>query len=58
MVYRRLLILLIAIPNLDVIETVDSEKLAASIDRSWGSIRGDNKLKVFIQINTSQEESE
>lgn len=46
-----------AVPHLDVIETVDSEKLAASINRSWGSENRTERLKVFVQINTSHEDS-
>ncbi|XP_063992779.1 pyridoxal phosphate homeostasis protein [Diachasmimorpha longicaudata] len=48
----------LAVPNLHVIETVDSEKLAAAIDSSWLKFRKleDDKLNVMVQVNTSGEE--
>jgi uncharacterized pyridoxal phosphate-containing UPF0001 family protein len=40
------------------VETVDSERLASSLDTSWKK-RGvsKEKLKVFVQVNTSSEDS-
>lgn len=44
-------------PNLFMIETVDSQKLADSLNKKWQEIRkSDDKLHVMIQINTSGEE--
>lgn len=47
-----------AVPNLDVVETLDSEKLASLVDKSWAASDKKDRLKVFIQINTSGEDSE
>lgn len=48
---------LLKVPNLHVIETVDSEKIAAAIDSSWPKFRhNDSKLKIMVQVNTSKEE--
>ncbi|CAL4066553.1 unnamed protein product, partial [Meganyctiphanes norvegica] len=47
----------VGVPNLWVIETVDSEKLANTIDKAAGKLRPDKKLKVFVQVNTSAEEN-
>ncbi|XP_011298871.1 proline synthase co-transcribed bacterial homolog protein [Fopius arisanus] len=48
----------LGVPNLHVIETVDSEKLAAAIDSGWQKFRKqeDDKLNVMVQVNTSGEE--
>ncbi|KAB7499163.1 Proline synthase co-transcribed bacterial-like protein [Armadillidium nasatum] len=46
----------LSVPNLHVIETVDSKKLADAVDKFWGNKKG-HKLKVFIQVNTSNEEN-
>lgn len=49
---------IIDLPGLYMIETVDSEKLAAAVDRSWGSRgRPGEKLRVLVQVNTSHEEN-
>ncbi|XP_053954700.1 pyridoxal phosphate homeostasis protein isoform X1 [Anastrepha ludens] len=47
------------LPNLYMIQTVDSEKLAAGLNSAWEKIQGDNKkpLPVLIQVNTSGEEA-
>lgn len=49
---------LTAVPHLWCVETVDSERLASSLDTSWKK-RGvsTEKLKVFVQVNTSSEDS-
>jgi len=47
---------LLAIPNLEFVETVDSEKLAKTLDKVAGEMR-QNPLNVFVQINTSGEEN-
>ena len=44
-------------PNLEMVETVDSFKLADSLNRSWTNLQIQRKLKVMVQVNTSQEES-
>ena len=43
-------------PNLFCIETVDSPKLATAINNAVGKKMKD-KLMVFVQVNTSGEES-
>ncbi|XP_042041954.1 pyridoxal phosphate homeostasis protein-like [Salvia splendens] len=48
--------LLTAVPNLAMVETVDDEKIANNLNRVVGNI-GRKPLKVFIQVNTSGEES-
>ena len=45
---------LISIPNLESIQTIDSLKLAELINKDWNK---DYKLNVFIQVNTSDEDS-
>lgn len=48
---------LLSIPNLFVIETVDSEKLADTLNSAVEkSYKNNSKLNIFIQINTSGEE--
>ncbi|XP_060648529.1 pyridoxal phosphate homeostasis protein isoform X1 [Drosophila nasuta] len=46
------------LPNLHMIQTVDSEKLANSLDTAWSKLQPEAKepLRVLIQINTSQED--
>ena len=45
------------VPNLFMIETIDSRKLANLVNKACGQLEDSNrKLKVLIQINTSQEE--
>lgn len=41
-----------------MIETIDSEKIAAAVNSSWEKIIKENKepLKVLVQVNTSNEE--
>ncbi len=45
-------------PNLFMVETVDSEKLASALNSSYEKHRKnpDSRLKIFIQVNTSGEE--
>ena len=38
-------------------ETVDSERLVSSLDASWKKRELKEKLKVFVQVNTSSEDS-
>ncbi|GAB4826548.1 hypothetical protein Ancab_033442 [Ancistrocladus abbreviatus] len=46
--------LLTGVPNLDMVETVDDEKIANQLNRVVGSI-GRKPLKVLVQVNTSGE---
>ncbi|XP_033757081.1 pyridoxal phosphate homeostasis protein-like [Pecten maximus] len=48
---------LLSIPNLDMVETVDSIKLAESLDNAWKKLKKTEPLKIMIQVNTSQEEN-
>ncbi|KAI4295947.1 hypothetical protein L6164_035940 [Bauhinia variegata] len=48
--------LLAGVPNLAYVETVDDEKIANHLDRVVGNI-GRKPLKVFVQVNTSGEET-
>lgn len=43
-------------PGIDMIETVNSEKLANNLDSAWGKIGGSTPLNVLIQVNSSGEE--
>lgn len=49
---------ILSVPNLYVVETIDSERIASSLNVSWSKFRkyNDLKLKVMIQVNTSKEE--
>lgn len=46
-----------SVPNLFVVETVDSAKLATSLNNAWATAEKPNetKLNVMVQINTSGE---
>lgn len=48
----------LSVRNLYMIETVDNEKLASTLDTNWPKFRRDDnlKLKVMVQINTSKEQ--
>ncbi|CAG9772861.1 unnamed protein product [Ceutorhynchus assimilis] len=47
----------LAVPNLYLIETLDSKKLATQLNKNWPNFSPpDTKLNVFIQVNTSQED--
>ncbi|XP_056278238.1 pyridoxal phosphate homeostasis protein isoform X1 [Pseudoliparis swirei] len=50
---------LLGVPNLFLLETVDSAKLADQVNRSWRRVRGAGapRLKVMVQLNTSGEQS-
>ncbi|ERE89619.1 pyridoxal phosphate homeostasis protein [Cricetulus griseus] len=48
---------LMAVPNLFMLETVDSMKLADKVNSSWQKKGSTERLKVMVQINTSGEES-
>ncbi|XP_053407689.1 pyridoxal phosphate homeostasis protein-like [Mercenaria mercenaria] len=45
------------LPNLYMVETVDSQKLAQTLNNNWEKFKRPGKLKVMIQINTSGEDS-
>ena len=45
------------VPNLHVIETIDSEKLAIAVNDTWGKLGKPESLKVMVQVNTSSEQS-
>lgn len=47
----------LSVPNLYIIETVSSDKLANALNNSWPRFRksADSKLNVMVQVNTSQE---
>lgn len=44
-------------PNLEMVETVDSMKLADALNRSWTNLQNQGQLKIMVQVNTSGEES-
>lgn len=48
---------LLGAPNLEVVQTVDSIKLADALNKSWQKKNIDRILKVFAQVNTSGEEN-
>ncbi|MCJ8749176.1 hypothetical protein PDJAM_G00173340 [Pangasius djambal] len=50
---------LLGVPNLYMVETIDSVKLADKLNSSWQKLRSSNTrgLKIMVQINTSDEES-
>lgn len=47
----------LAVPNLYIVETIDSEKLATAVDNAWTKLRkgNDDRLNVMVQVNTSRE---
>ncbi|XP_034487904.1 pyridoxal phosphate homeostasis protein [Drosophila innubila] len=47
------------LPNLHMIQTVDSEKLANSLDAAWSKVQPtpSEPLRVLVQINTSEEDA-
>ena len=48
---------LLTVPNLYIVETIDSEKLADAVNSSWEKLVKKTKLKIMVQINTSGEQS-
>ncbi|KAH8382276.1 hypothetical protein KR009_002670 [Drosophila setifemur] len=48
----------LSVPNLHMIQSVDSEKLATKLDAAWSKVQPtpEQPLKVLIQINTSGED--
>jgi len=45
------------VPNLFMIETIESVKLAMSVNKAWKANGYSTKLKVMVQVNTSGEEN-
>lgn len=43
-------------PNLDMVETVDSIRIASSLHEAWGRFAKPEPLKIMVQVNTSSEE--
>ncbi|XP_076363981.1 pyridoxal phosphate homeostasis protein isoform X1 [Tachypleus tridentatus] len=48
---------LVAVPNLYMVETVDSERLADVLNKAWEKLNSCQKLKVMVEVNTSGEDS-
>lgn len=48
---------LVTIPNLWMVETIDSTKLASTLHNSWSKTDNTNRLKILIQVNTSGEDT-
>lgn len=46
----------LAVPNLFMIETVDSKKLATQLNKNWPNFEPNSKLNIMIQVNTSGEQ--
>lgn len=44
-------------PTLACLETIDSEKLARTVDKAWVAGGSERKLRVMVQVNSSGEES-
>lgn len=49
--------LLEGVPNLRVIQTIDSENLASKVNEGCRKYRGGRPLEVYVQVNTSGEET-
>jgi len=49
--------MLLSVPNLTMIETVHSKKLAQKLDKECQSVRPTNPLKIMVEVNTSGEET-
>lgn len=47
----------LAVPNLFMLETVDSSKLADRVNSSWQKKSSTERLKIMVQVNTSGEDS-
>lgn len=47
---------LLKVPHLDMIETVDSIKLASELNKKWGNVSPKEPLNILVQVNTSQED--
>lgn len=49
---------MVDVPNLFVIETLDSSKIAKAVNDAWTRYNKKGQLNVMIQFNTSEEHSE
>lgn len=49
--------ILVSVPNLYVVESVDRKKTATALEKAVGNAGRKEKLKVMVQVNTSGEES-
>ncbi|CAB0005392.1 unnamed protein product [Nesidiocoris tenuis] len=47
---------LLSATNLDVVETITSEKLASAVNAGWEKLKKPEPLKIMVQVNTSREE--
>lgn len=47
---------MLKVPKLEMIQTVDSIKLADLLNQKWGNVSPTESLKVLMQVNTSSEE--
>lgn len=52
----EILLQLSKVPRLEMIETIDSIKLANELNKRWSSVSSSDPLKVLVQVNTSDEE--
>ncbi|XP_075063582.1 pyridoxal phosphate homeostasis protein isoform X2 [Mixophyes fleayi] len=48
---------IVAVPNLHILETLDSVKLAEKVNASWQKKGSVEKLKIMVQVNSSSEEN-
>ena len=48
---------LLSVPNLHCVHTVDTLKLAQELQKRAAQLRPDRPLDIFVQVNTSEEES-
>jgi uncharacterized pyridoxal phosphate-containing UPF0001 family protein len=49
-------LLFIGIPNLFLVETIDSAKKADALNKACVTVGRESKLKIYVQVNTSGEE--
>lgn len=49
---------MLSVPGLYIIETIDSERLANAVNNGWAKLNKKNKLKIMVQVNTSNEKGE
>ena len=57
LVYKIICSCHLAIPNLHMVQTIDTAKLATALSNSWEKQNKPYRLKVMVQVNTSGEES-
>lgn len=46
----------LSVPGLYIVETIDSDKLANAVNEGWKKLNKNYKLKIMVQVNTSNEE--